>query len=157
MLLLSLFVLCASWFVLCVRAFVKNLKAAKKVGFPIVISLISSDNPFWMVFQRLVSPILSKLPRPIHELGYYNTHDWSYLDQGRVHERLGPIIMHVSPGTNELLVADAASCDYILSKRKEFIKPLSLLGEFYLHSPTTTSSDRYSVNRFIREIFAFST
>jgi hypothetical protein len=87
-----------------------------------------------MVFGRLLTPVVSQLPRPIRELAFYNTHDWSYRDQGRVHDRLGPVVVHVSPGTNELLVADAALCDYVLSKRKEFIKPVSLLGLIYFHS-----------------------
>lgn len=128
MLLPALLTLCASWFIWCGATFLKNLQSAREVGFPIVISLVSADNPLWMVFERVLRPLLDKLPRPIRELGYYNTHDWTYLDQGQVHDRLGSIIMHVSPGSNELLVADAAVCDYVLSRRKEFIKPVSLLG-----------------------------
>jgi hypothetical protein len=134
MLLSSLSILCASWFVWSAASFLKNLRSARKVGFPIVISLVSPDNPLWMVFGRVASAFLSQLPRPIRELGYYNTHEWSYRDQGQAHERLGPIIMHVSPGTNELFVADAALCDYILSRRKEFVKPVSLLGVFAFSS-----------------------
>lgn len=128
MILSSLLILLASWLVWSTAALLRNLRAAKKVGFPIVISAISNQNPLWMVFGRLFAPALSRLPRSIRELAFYNTHDWSYRDQGRVHDRLGPIIMHVSPGTNELLVADADLCDFVLSKRKEFIKPVSLLG-----------------------------
>lgn len=128
MLSFSLFVLCASWLLWWVATFLQNLQSARKIGFPIVISLVSADNPLWMVFGRLAAPLLARLPRPIRELGYYNTHDWTYLDQGKLHERLGPVVMHVSPGSNELLVADATLCDYVLSRRKDFIKPISLLG-----------------------------
>lgn len=75
--------------------------------------------------------MINHVPRSTRDLLYYNTHDWSFRDQGQVHKRLGSIIMHVSPGKNELLVADAAVCDFILTKRKEFIKPVSILGMLF--------------------------
>jgi hypothetical protein len=151
MLVSSLLILCASWFVWCVATFLRNLRAAKKLGFPIVTSLVSGENPFWMVFGRLFRPLLSRFPRPIRQLAFYNTNDWTFRDQGQLHDDLGPIITHVSPGTNELLIADAALCDYILARRKEFIKPVSLLGVIYFPFHGVKSPNCFSVYKFIRQ------
>lgn len=149
MLVSSLLILCASWFVWWAVSFLRNLRAAKKLGFPIVISLVSSESPFWMVFGRLFRPLLSRFPQPIRQLAFYNTNDWTFRDQGQLHDDLGPIVTHVSPGTNELLIADAALCDHILERRKEFIKPVSLLGVKYFQFHEVKSPNYFSVYKFI--------
>ena len=134
MFLLSLLVACASWVVWCTVSFLKNLQTAKKLGFPIVISPVSTNNPLWIVLGPLCAPLLARFPGPIRKLAFYNTYDWMYIDQGRIHEEMGQVVMHVTPGLNQLLVGDAALCDYILSKKKGFIKPIpigeSRFGQF---------------------------
>ena len=50
--------------------------------------------------------------------------------------------MHVTPAGNELYVADASATDHILSRKKEFIKPIGMLGEIgYLDFSWPNHSD----------------
>lgn len=123
-----------SWFIWCIVPFIRNLKSARALGLPVVFSIVRFDNPIWIVFGKLFRPLLARLPAPFDKLGYYNTHDWTFSDEGKTHERLGPLIMHVSPGANELFVADATICDHVLAGRKDFVKPMSLICKIYLRS-----------------------
>lgn len=47
-----------------------------------------------------------------------------------MHAEHGKIFIHVTPGGNEMFVADAAASDQILSRRKDFLKPIDMLGRF---------------------------
>jgi hypothetical protein len=52
-----------------------------------------------------------------------------------MHHEFGKVFVHVTPGGNELFVADPAVADHILSRKKDFIKPISMLGKLFARMP----------------------
>jgi hypothetical protein len=60
---------------------------------------------------------------------------WEFDDKNRLHERVGPAIILVTAGINQLWCADPAITNVILSRRKDFVqlplgaKILRFLGE----------------------------
>lgn len=85
----------------------------------------------WIVIQNLsfLQPHWRRLP-----FLRCNIAGWNYDDKFKIHEDLGKVFVHVTPQGSELFVADASAMDRILSRKKEFIKPIGMLGEIeYLH------------------------
>ena len=122
----------AFWLIWCFTSFLKNKQIAKTIGVPIVVSPIGFNNPFWIFFSRLIAPHLQRLPFGLGSFVRYNTSGWNYPDKYKMHHEFGKIFAHVTPGGNELFVADPAAADHILSRRKDFIKPISMLGKISL-------------------------
>lgn len=119
----------AIWPLWCVSSFLKNRQIAQTIGVPIVVSPIGFNNPFWLFFSRLLAPHLQKLPFGLGSFVRYNIVGWNFNDKYKMHHDFGKTFVHVTPGGNELFVADPTAADYILSRKKDFIKPISMLGE----------------------------
>ncbi|KAF7510022.1 hypothetical protein GJ744_007126 [Endocarpon pusillum] len=60
---------------------------------------------------------------------------WSFQDNYALHDELGPIFTVVTPGGNEVSVADSEVVDRILAKRKEFIKPAVMCERLNIFGP----------------------
>lgn len=54
---------------------------------------------------------------------------WSFDDKHALHDELGSILTIVTPGGNEVTVADPEAAQTILTRRKDFIKPAVMYGE----------------------------
>lgn len=119
----------ALWPLWCLSCFLKNRQIAKAIGVPIVVSPVGFNNPFWLFSSRLIAPHLQQLPFGLGSFVRYNTSGWNYHDKYKMHHEFGKIFVHVTPGGNELFIADPSVADHILSRKKDFIKPVSLLGE----------------------------
>ncbi|KAI9686047.1 MAG: hypothetical protein M1822_004030 [Bathelium mastoideum] len=48
---------------------------------------------------------------------------WPFDDKRAIHDRLGSAFVICSPSCNEIIIADPAAVDNLLSRRKDFIKP----------------------------------
>ena len=107
-----------------------NYNAARKVGFPIVISPVSPLNPLWILTSRAFPRILSlrHLPFGLGKWARCTYIGWTFQDKHALHDELGPIFVVVTPSGNEVTVADHQAAHTILSRRKEFIKPAVMYG-----------------------------
>ena len=55
---------------------------------------------------------------------------WSFQDKHALHDELGPVFLIVTPGGNEITVADPETAHTVLTRRKEFIKPAVMYGMY---------------------------
>lgn len=53
---------------------------------------------------------------------------WMFNDKHALHQELGAVFIIVTPGGNEVMVADPQVTHTILSHRKAFIKPAAMYG-----------------------------
>ena len=111
-----------------------NYQAASQIGLPIIISPISPLNPLWILacrftplikWLRSVSWIVGRFPR----CSYIG---WTFNDKYALHNELGDALILVSPGINEIYLADPGAVANVLGRRKEFIKPMVLYGTVHL-------------------------
>ena len=54
---------------------------------------------------------------------------WSFDDKHALHDELGDVFIVVTPGGNEVVVADPETAHVVFSRRKEYIKPAAMYGE----------------------------
>lgn len=107
-----------------------NYNAARKVGLPVIISPVSPLNPFWILTYRTFPFVLTlrHLPFGFGRLARCTFLGWSFKDKYALHAELGPVFVTVTPGGNEMWVADAQATHNILMRRKDFIKPATMYG-----------------------------
>ena len=125
-LLLPLSVLVVTWAAWTAICLFRNYRIARTINLPIVISPTGTINPFWLLTYKLVPsvlPFLQSLPFNLGTWSKYAFVGWQYPDKHAVHDRLGPAFVLCTPGINEVIVADPAAVNNLLSRRKDFIKP----------------------------------
>lgn len=107
-----------------------NYTAARKMGLPVIISPVSPLNPLWILTYRTFPSILSlsRLPFGLGKWARCTFLGWTFNDKHALHDELGPVFVVVTPGGNEVTVADSHATHDILSHRKEFIKPAAMYG-----------------------------
>ena len=54
---------------------------------------------------------------------------WSFDDKHALHDQLGDAFTLVTPGGNEVVIADPETARVVFSRRKEYIKPAVMYGE----------------------------
>ena len=109
---------------------VSNYNAARKIGFPIIISPVSPLNPLWILTSRAFPRILllRHLPFGLGKWARCTYMGWTFQDKHALHDELGPVFVVVTPSGNEVTVADRQAAHTILSRRKDFIKPAVMYG-----------------------------
>lgn len=109
---------------------ITNYNKARQIGFPIIISPVSSLNPLWILSYRIFPVILSlkHLPFGLGTWARCTVMGWTFQDKHALHDELGVIFTIVTPAGNEVTVADPQAAHVILSRRKEFIKPAAMYG-----------------------------
>ncbi len=115
------------WTSLCVY---RNYITARRIGLPIVISPVSTLNPFWILLYRAFPGILSlkHLPFGLGTWARCTSMGWAFEDKYRMHDDLGPIFTLVTPAGNEVTVADPEAAHAVLARRKDFVKPAEMYG-----------------------------
>lgn len=128
----------ATWTVWNGVSLYRNYSLAKASGLSVVIQPVCNMNPFLIIITKLnpwLAPALQKLP---FDLGYwarFSYFGWPYDDARGSHNRLGPVFIICTPNYNEVVIGDPGAANYVLTRRKEFIKPelmyqpLKLFGE----------------------------
>ncbi len=109
---------------------ISNFIAARKIGLPLVLSPVSPLNPFWIITCRAFPAILllKYLPFGLGKWARCTYIGWQFHEKHALHDELGPVFLIVTPGGNEVSVADAQVAHTVLSQRKEFIKPAFMYG-----------------------------
>lgn len=108
----------------------RNYVIARRIGLPIVISPVSTLNPFWILSYRAFPAILSlkHLPFGLGTWARCTSMGWAFEDKYRIHDELGPIFTLVTPAGNEVTLADPEAAHAVLARRKDFIKPAAMYG-----------------------------
>lgn len=109
---------------------ISNYNAARKIGFPIVISPVSPMNPFWILTYRVFPKVLllQYLPFGLGTWARCTYMGWAFQDKHALHDELGQIFVIVTPSGNEVTMADHQAVHMVMSRRKEFIKPAFIYG-----------------------------
>jgi hypothetical protein len=107
-----------------VWAFAKTFLAARKSGFPSYLSPANPSNPIWMISQVFLRPILANiLPAAAFERINIAIYGWEFRGRYATHAKYGASFMYVTPGANELWVADEEIANAILARRNDFLMP----------------------------------
>jgi hypothetical protein len=102
-------------------ALLRNLSLAKSIGIPVVWSPISPFNPFWILFNKKLSPQMQRLPFGLGEWTKHNSLDWTWIDRAHknseVHQTHGETFAHVTPREVEIHTRDPNVSDQVLRKK----------------------------------------
>ncbi|KAH8198417.1 hypothetical protein TruAng_007401 [Truncatella angustata] len=108
---------------------------------PYVISPVGENDFAWLVLQRFLGSFLETLPFGLGRFVRYTKRGWNWSDKNKAHKELGKVFIVVSPSGNDLHVGDAAATDFILSRRKDFLKPLELAKLIDVFGQSVISSE----------------
>ncbi|KAF4810010.1 Cytochrome P450 86A4 [Colletotrichum siamense] len=131
--------LCASYALYSLLCLIRNIRIAKTIGIPVVWSPISPFNPFWIIFNKRLSPIIQRLPLSLGSWTQHDALDWTWVDRAhgdsQVHEKFGDTFAHATPREIEIHTRDPAVADEVLRKRanefpkiSHYAKVLDFLG-----------------------------
>ena len=125
----ALSLLPVTWLSFCLYTLLRNYRQASKLGVPLVVTLISPDNPLWIALQSSLPTLFRKVNfASIDHLRYCRL-GWEFKDRYVTHERLGDAFMVVTPAKNWLLVGNASAAYEIFSRSRDFGRPVWMLGE----------------------------
>ena len=125
------------------RRFVGNFYRARQVGLPYVSSPVAPLDIAWILSFKLLVPLLKLLPLSLGAFARYTYIGWQFDDKFSAHEELGGAFMLVTPGNNELVLAEPGAVNEMLTRRRDFIKPRVLYGQHNLPL-------RFDLNRLIQ-------
>lgn len=105
-------------------SFPRNYFLARQTGLPIFLCPVNPANPFWLVFSTALQPTFAHyLPHSVYgdriKVAIYG---WQSRCRYTVHARLGPVFVLVTPGRNEVWIADPEMAHEVLTRRKDFLQ-----------------------------------
>ena len=100
-----------------------NYRAARRSRFPIFVSPVNHNNLIWIVVSVTLRPVLARcLPSFLYDRIIPTIYGWEFHYRNQVFDRLGLSFMLVTPGGNELWVADPEIAHVILTRPNAFIQ-----------------------------------
>ncbi|KAJ9614549.1 hypothetical protein H2200_002686 [Cladophialophora chaetospira] len=131
-----------SYLIWSVFRFTNNYIEAKKIGLPILICPINPLNPVWLLTKDRLKPFLSSLPFGLGQWTKRAEVGWTYYPKFSVHAKYGEAFTIVSPGTNEIYMANPAASEYSPSPIPGHIRQHCLpFGPIRLWYLTATADD----------------
>ena len=127
--------LVAAYLLWSLSRFTNNYIEARKIGLPIVISPVNPMNPFWLLMKDRLIPIISSLPFNLGEWANRAEVGWTFYPRFSVHAKYGEAFTIVSPGTNEIYLAEAAATEDVMMRRNDFIKDPDVYGMLDFYGP----------------------
>lgn len=115
-----------------------NYIAARKIGLPILLSPFSWQDPLYMLFGAHLS-FCRYLPFGLGAWTQYSLLGWELNSSYRLHHKLGPAFTIVSAAQNEIIVADPAAADELLTRWKVWTKPPDLYEIFNVFGKNVNS------------------
>lgn len=119
-------------FILCVvlpyvlwncQSLLVNYRKARESGYPILVCPAHTNNILWMIFSVALRPLLAQyLPRSLYDRIKAGIYGWEFLSKYEMFARMGPNFMLVTPGNNELMVADPDTAHDILMRKNDFFQ-----------------------------------
>jgi hypothetical protein len=96
---------------------------ARQTGYPIIVSLVSSANPLWLIFGRkVVKSMERKMPPWLFNRFKIALYGWEFTYRYSMQELLGDVFVHVTPAGNEMIIADPDLAMKVLVRRKDFVQ-----------------------------------
>ncbi|CAK7207575.1 hypothetical protein SEUCBS139899_010385 [Sporothrix eucalyptigena] len=133
------------WLASSAHRFYTNYRNARRSGWPVVLCPINTQNPLFMILNAPLRPYVKRyLPTAVYNRFHLATYGWEFRTKHTVHDRLGPVFVLVTTGTNELWCADPAVAQILLTRRKDFVSLpeakiiMSLLGNNIIASDGET-------------------
>ncbi|KAL2417999.1 Cytochrome P450 monooxygenase ORF6 [Exophiala dermatitidis] len=115
--------------------FANNYIEAKKIGLHILICPVNPANPLWMFSKDVLGPILLRLPFGLGEWAGRAEIGWTFKERYTVHAKYGEAFIIVSPGENEVILANPAAADDVTRRRNDFIKNPAMYGMLDIYGP----------------------
>ncbi|KAM7201214.1 Cytochrome P450 [Naviculisporaceae sp. PSN 640] len=116
-----------------------NYRAAKKSGFPVLISPFSPD---LMPYMLLKVPLRNFLEKYIPLSGIRpSIFGWEMIDKTAVHDKYGETFILCTPDVNEVWVASPDLANIILSRRKEFPQSVATIKTLSVFGPNILTAD----------------
>ncbi|EXJ77289.1 hypothetical protein A1O3_10447 [Capronia epimyces CBS 606.96] len=112
-----------------------NYVEAKKTGLPILLCPVNPGSPLWMLSKEVLIPIFLRLPFGIGDWAGRAEVGWTFKEKFSVHARHGEAFIIVSPGENEIILANPSATDEVMRRRNDFIKNPALYGMLDIYGP----------------------
>ncbi|CAK7231587.1 hypothetical protein SCUCBS95973_007966 [Sporothrix curviconia] len=111
------------WLVSSVHRLYTNYQNAIRSGWPVVVCPVNTQNPLFMVLNAPLRPFVERfLPSAVYNRFHLSTYGWEFRTKNNaVHDRIGPVYVLVTTGTNEIWCADPAVAQIMLARRKDFV------------------------------------
>ena len=143
-LLLVIFTVCCAFSLWTILSIFKNYISARTTGLPIVISPFTPLNPLYIILCRSFPSFLSFSRRLPFGLGVWarcTYIGWAFDDKHAIHDKreYGPIFILVTPGGNEVVIADGHATHAIFARRKDFIKPAIMYDQLNVFGPNVNT------------------
>ncbi|KAF2709046.1 putative cytochrome P450 [Pleomassaria siparia CBS 279.74] len=134
-LLVFLVLLSSAW------SLVRNYLIARKIGVPVIIIPISSDNPIWMLTARHVLRLLKYVPFGSGSFSRFSYPGWQFDDRYRAHQELGDVVLFTTPGLNWIYLCNADAIHDVIRRERqgEFIRPTKMLAALNVFGPNLST------------------
>lgn len=130
--LLSFVVAYVLWSLLCIF---RNYRLAAKIGLPILVCPVNPMGPLWMFGKDFLIPILSSLPFELGEWAERTEIGWTFKSRFSAHAKYGEAFVIVTPGENEIVLAEPAAAEDVVRRRNDFIKNQDVYGMLNIYGP----------------------
>ncbi|KAF2878215.1 cytochrome P450 [Massariosphaeria phaeospora] len=142
--------ICASYFLFACLSLYQNVKTARKTGVRYTIAPVHISNKFWLGSQKLLLPLLDRLPD-------WMTKSWLPVS---VYDRIwrhgfAPFAYHqsstilvVSPFKLALWTSSPVAVQDMIRRRSDIVKPTEELSVLNVHGPTVTASEGEQARRY---------
>ncbi|CAG8981152.1 hypothetical protein HYALB_00005867 [Hymenoscyphus albidus] len=128
----TFFLLPTTYLVWVIHRLTNNYTVARRVGIPVVVIPVNPESPLWMLLSDYIGPsidrILSWLPFGSGYFTRYAHRGWDVHDRAKSFLELGDAFILVTTGKNWLYICNAETLTEILQRRKEFERPLEIMG-----------------------------
>ncbi|KAI1451699.1 cytochrome P450 [Annulohypoxylon moriforme] len=119
----------------------QNYRAARTMGVPIRIILISPLNPFWALVDRKVLSLIRRLPFGDNSFTRYNWRGWEVKDRYRSHSEMGDIWVLVTPFKNWVYVNDPQALMSLFRRGTDFPRPVFINEMLDVFGPNISTAE----------------
>lgn len=126
---------CIAYIIWTIFRLQQNYVQARKIGLPILFSPIDSLGPIWLTSKSFIGPIFEKLPFGLGDWVSRTDVGWTYYHRYQIHAKYGEAFIIVSPGENEMILAEPSAAEEVTRRRNDFIKNPAMYGMLDIFGP----------------------
>jgi hypothetical protein len=104
----------------------RNWSIAQRLKVPVIVCPIPRRGRMWMRFQTLFKAKVLFSWQKIFPFLRILRPNWPFLEKHAIFEDYGDVFAIVTPASCELFIADSIAAKQILTRKKDFPKPLDL-------------------------------